>query len=74
METSCSFELWKICGASYAPFPLDEPKLKRRARDTTLLSSFRSQDRCSAIPGHSLEHPVCGSPEWIFAWPTSAVA
>jgi len=73
METSCSLELWDICGTSYAPFPLDEPKFKRRARGTTLLSWFGSYHRCSASPG-----PVCGSPEWIFAclsrWPTSAVA
>jgi hypothetical protein len=78
METSCSFELWDICGTSYAPFPLDEPKFKRRARGTTFLSSFGSYDRCSASPGHSVERPVCGSPEWLFAclsrWPTSAVA
>jgi hypothetical protein len=78
METSCSFEFWDICGTSYAPFPLDEPKFKRRADGTTLLSSFGSHDRCSAIPRQSVERPGCGSPERIFAclsgWPTSAVA
>ena len=77
METSCSFELWDICGTSYAPFPLDEPKFKRRDRGTTFLSSFGSYNRCSASLGHSAERPG-GSPEWIFAclsrWPTSAVA
>ncbi len=78
METSCSFELWDICGTSYAPFPSDAPKFKRRARSTKLLSSLGSHDRCSAIPGHPLERPGCGSTEWIFAclsrWPTSELA
>jgi hypothetical protein len=78
METSCSFELRDICGTSYAPFPLDEPKCTRRARGTTLLSSLGSHDRCSVSPRHSVERPGCGSPEWIFAclsrWPTSALA
>jgi len=78
METGGSFEQWDICGTSYAPFPLDEPKFKRRADGTTLLSSFDSHDRCSASPRQSVERPVFGSPEWMFAclsrWPTSAVA
>jgi hypothetical protein len=78
MENSCYFEMWDICGTSYAPFPLDMSKLTRRARGTTLLSWFGSHHRCSASPGHSVERPVCGSPEWIFAClsrsPTSAIA
>jgi hypothetical protein len=78
MEHPYAFDVYDICGTSYAPFPLHEPKFKRRAHGTTLLSSFGSRDRCSASPGHSVERPVCGSPEWIFAclsrWPTSAVA
>jgi hypothetical protein len=74
MGTCCSFEFWDICGTSYAPLPLDESKFKRRARGTTLLSSCRSHDRCSASPGQSLERHVFGSPEWIFAWPTWAIA
>jgi len=49
METSCSFELWDICGTSYAPFPLDEPKFKGRA-GVTLLSSLGSHDRCQRVP------------------------
>jgi hypothetical protein len=78
MEHPYAFDVYDICGTSYAPFPLDEPKFKRRTRGTKLLSSFGSHDRCSARPGHSVERPVCGSPEWLFAclsrWPTSAVA
>ena len=78
MKHTYCFEFWDICGTSYAPFPLVEPKFKRRARGTTFLSSFGSYDRCSASPGHSVEHPVCGSPESLFTclsrWPTSAVA
>src|SRR6185436_16316066 len=30
IETGCSFEFWDICGTSYAPFPLDEPKAPGR--------------------------------------------
>ena len=78
METSCSFEIWDICGTSYAPFPLDEPAFKRRADGTALLSSLGSHDRCSASPHQSVDRTVFGSPEWMFAclsrWPTSAVA
>jgi len=73
MGPCCSFEFWAICGTSYAPLPLDEPKFKRRAWGAALLSSYRAQ-RCSASPGQSLERHVSDSLEWIFAWPTWAIA
>lgn len=61
-ETSGTFEGWDICGTSYAPFPLDEPKFRRRARGTTLSSWLDSRDRCSASPAESVERPGSGSP------------
>jgi len=66
METSCPFELWDICGTSYAPFPLDEPKFKRRARGTTLLSWFGSRHilRSACRARHSYQGQI--SSVWPF--------
>src|SRR6476620_3329901 len=77
IESSCAFDGWDICGTSYAPFPLDEPKFRQRARGSRLFLWWGSRDRRSASPAQSVERPGCGSPEWIFAclsrWPTSLV-
>jgi hypothetical protein len=39
MKTRYSFELWDLCGTSYAPFPLDTPWLMRKIRCSSALSN-----------------------------------
>jgi hypothetical protein len=38
MKTRYSFELWDLCGTSYAPFPLDAPRVIRKTKCSSSLS------------------------------------
>jgi hypothetical protein len=38
MKTRYSFEPWDLCGTSYAPFPLDAPRVIRKTKCSSLLS------------------------------------
>src|SRR5438132_10025460 len=38
MKTRYSFELWDLCGTSYAPFPLNAPRVIRETKCSSSLS------------------------------------
>ena len=46
MKTRYSFELWDLCGTSYAPFPFDAPWLMRKTKCTSSL--LNSHNACPA--------------------------
>ena len=74
MKTIYSFELWDICGTSFAPFPFDAPRWTLKTRCTP--SSLNSYDVYPATVPQAqyglapIEQKV-GQPEQC---PTSALA
>jgi len=51
MKISYSFELWDLCGTSYAPFPFDAPRFMHLARRSGACSSLASRNLCPSIAG-----------------------
>ena len=76
MKTRYSFELWDLCGTSYAPFPFDAPWLMRKTRCTSsLLNSHNASPATVTQAQHGLRFaPIEQNVALLEQCPTSALA